>query len=50
MLQIAASTPSFIRHGDKCINKISTAICYYGGSKNIPIKREQRRRAKYNAG
>ena len=50
MLQIATSRPSFIRYDDKCINKISTAICDYGRNKAILIKWEQRRRPKYNAG
>jgi hypothetical protein len=49
MLQIATSRPSLIRHDDKCISKISSAICDYGRNKVILIKWEERRRPKYNA-
>lgn len=50
MLQIAMSTPGFLRHGDKCINKISTAIYDYGRNRDVLMKWEQRRKSKYNAG
>ena len=40
MLQIATSRPSYIRHDDKCTNKISTAICDYDRNKDILIKWE----------